>query len=81
MMMKRLWLAVVLGGILGLGITVVPGSIAPEQKTNVQPATLASQLAAGRSISHSFQFQSILWGLVAGVIVAFPVFMLVRRRL
>jgi formate/nitrite transporter FocA (FNT family) len=81
MMMKRLWLAVVLGGILGLGITVVPGSIAPEQKTNVQPATLASQLAAGRSISPSFQFQSILWGLVAGVLVAFPVFMLVRRRL
>ncbi len=80
MMMKRLWLAVVLGGILGLGIAVVPGSIAPEQKTSVQPATLASQLAAS-SISPSLQFQSILWGLLAGVIVAFPVFVLVRRRL
>ena len=79
-MMRRLWLALVLGVILGLGITAVPGTIVSEQKTNLQPATLATQRASGPSVSPWFQFQSILLGLLAGIIVAFPVFLLAKSR-
>jgi hypothetical protein len=82
-MMRRLWLALVLGVILGLGITAVPGAIVSEQKANLQnpqPATLAAQRTSGASFSPWFQFQSILWGLLAGIIVAFPVLLLAKRR-
>lgn len=80
MMMRRLWLALVLGVILGLGITAVPGTIVSEQKANLQPATLAAQRTSGASVSPWFQFQSILWGLLAGIILAFPVFLLAKSR-
>jgi hypothetical protein len=80
MMMKRLWLALVLGVILGLGITAVPGTIVSEQKANLQPATLAAQHTAGASTPPWFQFLFILLGLIAGVVIALPVFFLAKRR-
>ena len=80
MMMRRLWLAIVLGVILGLGIAAVPGTIVSDQKTNLQPATLAAQRTSGSNVSPWFEFQPILWGLLAGIVFAFPVFWLAKRR-
>ena len=79
-MIRRIWVAVVLGVILGLGITVVPSSI--DSVKTATPMQLASgpQYRVETSVSPWLQLQPILVGLFAGLVLAVPVFLLAKRR-
>lgn len=80
MMMRRLWLAVVLGVILGLGATAAPSSIGSEEKVNVPLVTSGTQRTFETILSPWMQFQFVLLGLLAGLVVAVPVFLLIKHR-
>jgi len=78
-MMRRLWLAVLLGVILGAGIAVVPSSI--ESAKTVSPMQLTSgiQYRVTASVSPWLQLQPILVGLLAGLLLSVPLFLLAKR--
>jgi len=80
MMMRRLWLAVALGVILGLGVTVIPSSIGPAERTNPVMVTSGAQPRVGASIPPFLQAQLILLAVLAGLVLAVPVFLLAKRR-
>jgi hypothetical protein len=79
-MIRRLWLAVLLGVILGMGITVVPSSI--ESAKTVSPMQLTSgiQYRVVAGASPWMQLQAILVGLFAGLVLGVPAFLLAKRR-
>lgn len=79
-MMRRLLIAVVLGVVLGLGIAVVPSSISSKEQAGVLMTTPGSQPRVAASPSPWPEFQLITLGLLAGLILALPVFLLARRR-
>jgi hypothetical protein len=78
--MKKVWLAVVLGVILGLGMGVLPAPTSSPEGLRM-PLTPVTQTAgfAARSPLLS-QLQLLLVGLAAGFVVAVPVFLIARRR-
>lgn len=79
-MMRRLWLAVVLGVILGLGVTVVPSSIDSAKRANPMQLTSGIQYNFVATASPWSQLQPILVGLFAGLVLAVPMFLLAKRR-
>jgi hypothetical protein len=80
MMMRRLWLAVALGVILGFGVTVIPSSIGPEQKTNPLMVTSGAQPRLEASIPSFSQIQLVLVAVLAGLVLAVLVFLIAKRR-
>jgi hypothetical protein len=80
MIMRRLWFAVLFGIVLGLGMTVVPSSILSEQRANVLMIAPATQPRFEAGTLPNSQFQFIIIGLLAGLAVAVPVFLLAKRR-
>jgi len=79
--MRRLWLAVVLGVILGLGTTLIPDSVGSGAKPSALMSTMGAQRTFEVSTSASSQFEWVLIGLLLGLVVAVPVFGLARRRI
>jgi hypothetical protein len=77
--MRRLWFALLFGIVLGLSMTVVPSSILPEQSANPLMITPAAQPRSEASAPPNLQFQFIALGLLAGLAVAVPVFLLAKR--
>jgi hypothetical protein len=80
MMMRRLVMAVVLGIILGVGIAVAPSSPSLGGKANLLTTSPGAQRGFEAGTSPWLQFQPILLGLLAGLVLAVPVFLLARRR-
>ena len=79
-MTRRLWLAVVLGVLLGMGVTVVPSSIDSAKRAKPMQLTSGIQFRVVANASPWLQFQSILVGLFAGLVLAVPMFLLAKRR-
>jgi hypothetical protein len=79
-MMRTLVLAVVLGVLLGLSMAVVPSSVGSKAQEALLMTTAGSQQPVAASPLPWQQFQLIAVGLLAGLIVALPVFFLARRR-
>jgi ABC-type enterobactin transport system permease subunit len=79
-MMRWLMIAVVLGAFLGLGIAVIPSSISSNEQAGLLMTTAGSQPRATVSPSLWPEFQLISLGLLAGLILALPVFLLAKRR-
>lgn len=83
--MSKLWLAAVLGILLGLGIVYVPfnpsnlGARSPEPNLVSQP--LEAQHTMGNQVRPTQpSYQVILTSLLIGVVVALPFFLLARKR-
>ena len=86
-MMRRLWLAVVLGLILGVAVGVFPSHTVaqPPQPLNMPlgpitasgPASEAHRFQANPT--QSSQLYPLLIGLVAGLVVALPAFVFTKR--
>jgi len=79
MIMRRIWLAAVLGVIFGLGIAAFPTSIGSQEKAML-PLTALNQPQRFEAAGPLEPIQYILLGLIAGVIVATPVFLLTKSR-
>lgn len=80
MMMRRIWLAAVLGIIIGLGIAAFPGSIGSQEKSMV-PLTALNQPQRFEAVaSSSQQLQFIFLGLIVGLVVAAPIFLLAKSK-
>jgi hypothetical protein len=79
-MLRRLWLAVVLGVLLGFGIAVVPSSINSAKRVSPMQLTSGMQYQFEASASPSLQLQLILVALFAGLAIAVPIFLLAKRR-
>ena len=79
-MMRRLLIALVLGVVLGLGIAVGPSSISSKEQAGVLMTTPGSQPRVAASPSPWPEFQLIALGLLVGLILALPVFLLAKRR-
>ena len=80
MMMRRIWLAAVLGVIIGIGTTAFPGSIGSQDKSMV-PLTALNQPQRFEAVTKSSQhLQFILLALIAGLVVAGPVFLLAKSK-
>jgi len=86
--MRRLWLAVVLGFILGVAVSSFPSQTALQQQQPLNmplvPITAtgpALQQPRSQTIqSPSSQLRTLLVGLVAGLVVALPAFLIAKRR-
>lgn len=80
-MMRRVWLAAVLGVIIGLGIAFSPALVGPERKDMLQ-LTGVSQPARIEATSQSTdELQYLLPAIIMGILVATPLFLVIRRRL
>jgi hypothetical protein len=73
-------LAVVLGVLLGMGVTVVPSSIDSAKRANPMQLTSGIQYRVVANASPWLQLQPILVGLFAGLVLAVPMFLLAKRR-
>jgi ABC-type antimicrobial peptide transport system permease subunit len=73
-------LAVVLGVILGLGMTIVPSSIDSGKRMTPMQLAAGTQYKFEAGPSPLTQLQSILIGLLVGLVLAVPVFLLVKHR-
>ena len=73
-------MAVVLGVILGLGITVVPSSIDSAKRASPMQLASGMQYRFEASAAPWLQLQLILVGLFAGLVLAVPMFLLAKRR-
>lgn len=81
MMMKKLWLAVLLGVIFGFGIGTVPSSTRSLEGLNMPLTPVVTQAKFG--VLHSpflSQLQTLVIGLAVGTIVATSCFLIARRR-
>jgi hypothetical protein len=79
-MIRRLGLAVVLGVILGLGMTVVPSSIDSTKSASPMQLTAGAQSRLEATASPWSPLQPVLVGLFAGLVLAVLVFLLAKRR-
>ena len=73
-------MAVVLGVLLGMGVTVVPSSIDSAKRANPTQLTSGIQYRVVSYASPWLQLQPILVGLFAGLVLAVPMFLLAKRR-
>ena len=73
-------MAVLLGVILGVGITVVPSSIDSAKMVSPMQLTSGMQYRTVAGASPWLQFQPLLVGLFAGLVLAVPMFLLAKRR-
>jgi len=78
-MLRKLLLAVVLGVVLGAGITFVPSSIDSASRANPMQLTPGVQYKVAPYVSPWLQIQPILVGLIAGLVIAVPMFLLAKR--
>lgn len=81
--MTKLWLAAVLGILLGLGIVYVPPN--PGNAAAPQPNLVRQPLEAQHTMGNLVRptqpsYQVILISLLIGVVVALPFFLLARKR-
>lgn len=81
MMMRRLWLAVALGAILGFGMSILPSPTSSPDglKMPLTPVVTQARFQAVYTPVPS-QLQLLLLGLAAGIVVAVPVFLIAKRR-
>jgi hypothetical protein len=79
-MMRRLMIAVVLGVVLGLGIAVVPSSINSKEQAPLLMTTAGSQPRVAANPSSWPELQLITLGLLVGLVLGLPVFLLAKRR-
>jgi hypothetical protein len=79
-MIRRLGLAVVLGVILGLGMTVVPSSIDSTKSASPMQLTVGAQSRLEVAASPWSPLQPVLVGLFTGLVLAVLVFLLAKRR-
>jgi hypothetical protein len=88
-MMRRIWLAAILGIFLGLGVTLTSngGTIAaPQTKmkpliAGTQETTTQATLATSPNPNPTAPtFELTLLGLLAGILVAAPFFLVARKR-
>lgn len=81
MMMRRLLLAVMLGVFVGFALAVAPPSISTEAKLSLMPMTTVDEQSRNQFTAPvPSRLEFILFALVAGIIVAAPVFALAKRR-
>jgi hypothetical protein len=83
-MMERIWLAAILGVVLGLGVAFTPstgtagvpkaGMVQPMMGTEGQRNPAASPNPSAASV------ELVLLGLFAGLLVAAPFFLVARKR-
>ena len=87
-MMRRLWLAVVLGVILGVAVSAFPSQTVLQQQRPLN-MPLVPITATGPTLQPprfqtvqppSSQLRTLLVGLVAGLVVALPAFLIAKRR-
>ncbi len=82
--MRRLWLAIVLGVVFGLGMGTIPGPTnAPEGLR--MPLTPITQAGATQTTFAVYspllsQLPLLIAGLAIGVLVAVPAFLVAKRR-
>jgi len=77
-MMRRVWLAVVLGIIIGIAVTPHPAG--SQEKTMLQLTGAAQPARFETTSQQADPLQYLLIGLLAAIVLATPVFVLSRRR-
>lgn len=80
MVMRRVWLAAVLGVVVGFGIAVFPTSIGSEEKAMLPLTAMNQPQGVQAATPPSQQLMYLLVGLIVGVVVATPVFLLTKSR-
>lgn len=83
--MSKLWLAAVLGVLLGLGVVYAPSSPANLGARSPEPNLVSQPLETQHTMTNLVRstqpsYQVILMSLLIGVVVALPFFLLARKR-
>jgi len=87
-MMPKLWLGIVLGVILGVAVSSFPSQTVLQQQQRLN-MPLVPITATGPTLQQprfetvqppSSQLRTLLVGLVAGLVVALPAFLIAKRR-
>lgn len=80
-MMKRIWLAALLGIVLCLGLAAASGSTTSPNRVFMQLNTAEAQPKAGGTPTTSWQtIQSLFSALLAGTALGIPLFLVAKRR-
>jgi hypothetical protein len=80
-MLRRTWLAVLLGIALGMGLAVAPTSTGSQERTLMQQDTAVAKLEMQSGASYNWQdLPSVLLSLIAGVVAGAPFFLATRKR-
>jgi hypothetical protein len=80
-MLRRTWLAVLLGIALGMGLAVAPTSTGSQERTLMQQDTAVAKLEMQSGASSNWQdLPSVLLSLIAGVVAGAPFFLATRKR-
>lgn len=79
--MNKVWLAILLGLLIGLGAGTIPvAQLAPPPRAQSQPETLMQAGNRPAAAASSDQLQPIILALLAGLVVAAPLFLVARHR-
>jgi hypothetical protein len=81
--MRRIWLAAVLGIVLGLGVAFTPYTSTATPQTKQRPFIVGieeTHTLAASSNHNPPTFELALLGLLVGLLVAAPFFLVARRR-
>jgi hypothetical protein len=79
--MRKLWLAVAFGVMLGLATTMIPNLTSPVARPSALMSTMGAQRTLEVSPLGPSPLEGGLIGLLMGLVVAFPVLVLARRRI
>jgi uncharacterized membrane-anchored protein YhcB (DUF1043 family) len=80
-MMQRIWLAALLGIVLGIGLAVAPHPTLPSQpQVFMQSNPVAGRLNPTTAKPANQSAQYVLFALIAGLVLGTPFFFLAKRR-
>lgn len=80
-MMRRIWLAVLLGVVLGVGLAAAPGPTTSHERLLMELNTVEAQPKLGATQTVSWQtLQPLFVALIAGIVLGMPFFLVTKWR-
>lgn len=78
--MRRVWLAALLGIVLGFGLAFAPGSTVAPQRMFMQSNPPEAQFKGAVPVTNWNKLQTVLIAVIAGLVFATPLFLIAKKR-
>lgn len=78
--MRRVWLAALLGIVLGFGLALAPGATVAPQRMFMQSNPPEAQLKGAVPVTNWNNLQTVLVAVITGLVFATPLFLIAKKR-